>query len=345
MRCLLVFGVLFSAGCIEDAAPTASGDPNTAVDAEVPSNSGEAAACCTDDWLCVEGAPDAGSTVVPDGAKPPGDGVKPPKGDFREGLIQKKQAGWYGIVDDEQSVYGYLNFGRGVLTCDVVYRWSELEMVDDCADCAFAQSGVLGAPAVEIDNVCGEALTLEGATVAFGHGLQPAPFPGFFELHRRADGQWTQAGFSQFQADDGWSFFTTEEGGMEMPEMPEPAENKGGGWDVQLNRETGQGEYAYQARNEAGELVCDLFFPIVDAVANDACDTCAFAYDLPLGNREVRTDGPACGNAYDLSGLTLTAGHVEPSTLVFFKEGLWRPVSGAESGVEGAIWRFVIEDN
>ena len=346
MRSLLVFLILALTGCVEDAAPSASDDSNGGMDAGAPGTSDgsleDIDACLSDDWFCVEGAPDAGPTVATDGAKPPGEGNKPPMGDFREGLIQKKQTGWYGVVNDEQTVYGYLAFAGGVQTCDVVYPWMDLQMVDGCAQCAFAQSGTLGEPEVAIDTACGESVDMAEATVAYGHGLQATPFPGFFDLYVAKGGEWLKGGFSTYAPDAGWYFFA-EEGGDDMPTPVDDA--KSAGWDVELNRETGQGEYAYQAKSEAGDLVCDLFFPIVDAVANDGCDACAFAYDLPLGPREVRLDGPACANAYDLSGITLTAGHVAPDTLLFLKQGNWDPVPGATSEVEDDRWHFYWEDD
>ena len=340
--CLLL--ALSLGACVEDATPNEGADPTPDMDAGTPGMSDgsleDSDACLADDWFCVEGAPDAAPTVVADGAKPPGDD-RPPLGDFHAGLVVKKLTGWYGIVEDGDAVYGYMAFAGGVQTCDVVYPWMNLQMEDRCAQCAFAQSGSLGEAEVGLDTACGETVEMAGATVAYGHGLQASAFPGFFDLYVAKADEWFKVGFSAYAPDEGWYFFAEEGGG---DDMPPPDDGKGASWDVQLNRETGQGEYAYQAKNEAGDLVCDVFFPIVDAVANGGCDTCAFAYDLPLGDREVRVDGPACDGAYDLSGLTLTAGHVEPDMVVFFKEGDWEPVPEATSEADEDRWHFYWED-
>jgi len=63
MRTLLVFLSLVLVACVEDAAPSESEDSNGDLDAGMSQMSDgsleETDACLTDDWFCVEGAPDA----------------------------------------------------------------------------------------------------------------------------------------------------------------------------------------------------------------------------------------------------------------------------------------------
>ena len=330
MRIKTAFCVLaiILSGCVEDKSSSVNPINMTDMGAGPVATDGMmggADASCNDmpaPWWCT-GPVDGGNTPVDDG------GDKPDKPDKPDD--DKKFTGWTGAGDK----FSFTRYAGDTQTCALHYTMLDPMMVDDCEACEFAYTATLSAVEVTLDEGgCGDAGNREGEVVFFGHGTM-AIGEGLHPLYSKKMDAWEPVpmGFSLLK-DGAWIFYITLE--------DEPAEmGKGLYIRGELDTATGVGAYSVRLVGDDGQVSCEVSYPIAAAMANETCDQCTFAWDLPLGELETVVAGGECAAFSGLSGTTELYGHLDPNKLFIYTDGGW--VAFGSSAVEGTTWRFGID--
>ena len=103
------------------------------------------------------------------------------------------------------------------------------------------------------------------------------------------------------------------------------------GWSGAVDPDSGLGTFDYSGED------CQLSYAIEEAKSTEACEACAFAWIMTLGEVTVEA-GSDCKGLQDYAGADISYGHQDPDALMGAKSGSW--AEAGDSYLKSEMWYF-----